>query len=288
MILKVDGLGIQPFRTITPNNGFLYNKAEVDDLLDSKEPRLITGGRAFNTNIPSGWTVAPFLMNYTSANQQSHVVRALAVGSSSKLQLLWSDSAGFVQLIDDDIQSDIQANAYAISNCYTKSQTDLRYRLASDSIGFSQVTGLGQLFSAAGGSGYVLNPSALGASAINSLKSSFASSITLSPQTAIAGIYIVDAQSNSYPIGGGSNITVGQDPTDKGISISLRDSINLGSITTTGTVATPAITLNGSDLQAQLNSKASIYAIPRTTATAGGITSDITGRPTTTPPTATS
>jgi hypothetical protein len=191
-------------------------------LLNSKEPRLIAGGRDFDTNIPSGWTVAPFLMNYTSANQQSHVVRALAVGSSSKLQLLWSDSAGFVQLIDDDLQSDIQANAYAISNCYTKSQSDLRYRLASDSIGFSQVTGLGQLFSAvAGGSGYVLNPSALGASTINSLKSSFASSIALSPQTDIAGIYVVDAQSNSYPIGGGSYITVGQDPTDNGIIISL-------------------------------------------------------------------
>jgi hypothetical protein len=49
-----DGIAINA--PVIGNNGFLYNKAEVDDLLDSKEPKLTAGGRGFDTNIPSGWT----------------------------------------------------------------------------------------------------------------------------------------------------------------------------------------------------------------------------------------
>jgi hypothetical protein len=63
----------------------------------------------------------------------------------------------------------------------------------------------------------------------------------------------VDANSISYPIGGSSNITVSQNPTSKQLTVALANNISVGTITAAGTVTAPAITLNGNDLQTQLN-----------------------------------
>ena len=82
--------------------------------------------------------------------------------------------------------------------------------------------------------GLQLLGSAIGASTLAALDNTYSGKITLSPLNDGLGYHLVDQNSVSYPIGGSSNITVSQNPTSKQLTVELKSSNSITSITTTG------------------------------------------------------
>ena len=154
MILQIDGLGIRPFREIAPNNGFLYNKGEIDGtvnylttLITQKQDTLSPYSllSSSSDNPPASSVKKELFVNALnplpgSPGNAVPCIRALTLPAESLLRFQENSLISPWLGIDDSL---IRT---ALNNRYTKGEIDFKFRQKSDSIGFSDIPILGSVF----------------------------------------------------------------------------------------------------------------------------------------------